>query len=181
MGRDGGKREVRPGAKRVGDQTGGWSTARFPGRRARHLHGGPARGEFHLLLDGRCIRLHLYEHGLVAAAKKRVHAVRYDSTGVLQGILRHTGVGGYTDYTYRLTDVDGARVTLQGRKGGAATGKFSGREEWGAAVHAGVTRAQLPDAVATLNSGGRVGFGKLWLTRDQLGAGRESAQWREIE
>ncbi|MGW1294403.1 DUF6585 family protein [Streptomyces sp. NPDC002533] len=127
------------------------------------------------------IRLHLYEGGLAAAVKNRVHAVRYDSTDVLQGSLRHTGVGGYTDYTYKLTDVDGAQVTLQGRKGGAATGKFSGHGEWGAAVQTGVTRAQLPDAVDVLNSGGRVEFGKLWLTRDEVGAGSDTAQWREVE
>lgn len=127
------------------------------------------------------IRLHLYEAGLVAAVKKGVHTVRYDSTQVLQSSLRHTGVGGYTDYTYKLTDIAGAQVVVEGRKGGTATGKFARHEEWGPAVQEGVTRAQLPEAVRALNAGERLDFGKLWVTRDEVGSARDTAQWHEIE
>ncbi|MFI7005520.1 DUF6585 family protein [Streptomyces sp. NPDC050145] len=127
------------------------------------------------------IRLHLYESGLVAAVKKGVRAVRYDTTHVLQSSLRHTGVGGYTEYTYKLTDTDGVQVVLEGRKGGTATGKFARHEEWGHAVQEGVTRAQLPVAIRTLNAGQRVDFGKLWVTRDGVGSARDTAQWHEIE
>ncbi|GAA3194932.1 DUF6585 family protein [Actinocorallia longicatena] len=127
------------------------------------------------------IRLHLHADGLVAVAKNRVHAVRYDSTGILQSSLRHTGAGGYTDHTYKLTDVDGAQVMLQGREGEAATGRLAGHQEWGRAIQENVTRAQLPKAVASLNSGGRVDFGKLWVTREEVGSARSTAQWNEIE
>lgn len=133
----------------------------------------------------RGLRLDLHDHGLTAVVKGRVHAVRYESTSVLQNTVRHTGVGGYTSYAYTLTDVDGAKVVLRGRADRtgevAEKGKFANPREWGPAVQEAVTRAQLPRAVVTLNSGGRLDFGRLWVTRDGVGSARESAQWHEIQ
>ncbi|MFJ9953487.1 DUF6585 family protein [Kitasatospora sp. NPDC091207] len=135
--------------------------------------------------QNRGVRLDLYDHGLTAVVKGRVHTVRYDQTSVLQNTVRHTGVGGYTAYAYTLTDVAGAKVVLRGRADRtgevAEKGKFANPREWGPAVQQEVTRAQLPRAVATLNSGGRLEFGRLWVTRDGLGSARESAQWHEIQ
>ncbi|MER6400953.1 DUF6585 family protein [Kitasatospora sp. NPDC001603] len=131
------------------------------------------------------VRLDLHERGLTAVVKGRVHAVRYESTSVLQNTVRHTGVGGYTSYEYTLTDVDGAKVVLRGRADGAGEvaekGRFSNPREWGPALQQAVTRAQLPGAVAALDSGGRLEFGRLWLTVDAVGSARESAQWQEIQ
>ncbi|POM25918.1 hypothetical protein BTM25_03020 [Actinomadura rubteroloni] len=126
--------------------------------------------------------MHLYERGLVATVKGRTHAVRYDRTEVFQSSIRQTGVGGYTDYSYKLTDVEGVQFTLQGRNGGTpATGKFARHDEWGTALQEGVTRAQLPSIVERLNAGQRVDFGKLWVTRDEVGSAKGVTRWHEIE
>ncbi|MGV9271047.1 DUF6585 family protein [Kitasatospora sp. NPDC003701] len=133
----------------------------------------------------RGLRLDLYEHGLTAVVKGRVHAVRYESTSVRQNTVRHTGVGGYTSYEYTLTDVDGTKVVLRGRADRtgevAQKGRFANPQEWGPAVQQAVTRAQLPRAVAILNSGERLDFGRLWVTRDGVGSARESTPWHEIQ
>ncbi|MFC0038401.1 DUF6585 family protein [Actinomadura rayongensis] len=126
--------------------------------------------------------LHLYERGLVAAVKGGTHAVRYDRTEVFQSSLRHTGVAGYTDYTYKLTTVDGGQVTLQGRNGGTpATGKFERHDEWGTALQEAVTRVRLPGALDRLNAGQRVEFGRLWVTRDEVGSAKGVIRWHDVE
>ncbi|WP_431677192.1 DUF6585 family protein [Kitasatospora sp. KL5] len=131
------------------------------------------------------VRLDLYDRGLTAVVKGRVHAVRYESTSVLQNTVRHTGVGGYTSYEYTLTDVAGGKVVLRGRADGvgevAEPGKFTNPREWGPAVQDAVTRARLPAAIAALASDGRLEFGRLWLTRHEVGSARESARWHEIQ
>ncbi|MFE7139818.1 DUF6585 family protein [Streptomyces sp. NPDC057644] len=65
---------------------------------------------------------------------------------------------------------------------GTARGVYTGAQpEAGAISQTGVTCAQLPDSVEVVNSGGRVEFGKLCLTRDEVGAGRDTAQGREVK
>ncbi|WP_019631866.1 DUF6585 family protein [Actinomadura atramentaria] len=126
--------------------------------------------------------LRLYDRGLVAAVKGRVHTVRYDSTQVRRSSVRHTGVTGWTDYTYKLTDIDGGQVTLEGREGGTpGTGRFERHPEWGTALQEGVTAAQLPAVADRLNAGQRVEFGKIWATRDEVGSARGTVRWQDVE
>ncbi|MGP3690922.1 DUF6585 family protein [Streptomyces sp. IBSNAI002] len=130
----------------------------------------------------RGFQLDLYEHGLTAAVKDRVHAVRYDNTTVFQRTVRHTGTAGYTTYEYSLTDIDGEKLVLRGRSDGVAKkGYFAKPKEWGTAIQQAVTRAQLPMALATLDAGQSLDFGKLWLTREEVGSARESVQWSQIQ
>ncbi|MEV6208268.1 DUF6585 family protein [Kitasatospora sp. NPDC051914] len=121
------------------------------------------------------VRLDLYDRGLTAVVKGRIHAARYESTSVLQNTVRHTGVGGYTSYEYTLTDVAGGKVVLRGRADGvgevAEPGRFTDPREWGPAVQDAVTRARLPAAIAALASDGR----------HEVGSARESARWQEIQ
>lgn len=128
------------------------------------------------------LQLDLYDHGLTAALKGRVHAVRYDNTAVLQNTVRHTGVAGHTDYRYTLTDIDGQRVVLHGRSDRVAQkGRFVNAKEWGTAIQRAVTDAQLPQSIARLNAGESLDFGKVWMSLDAVGAGRDTAEWSQID
>ncbi|MFF2042729.1 DUF6585 family protein [Kitasatospora sp. NPDC058170] len=133
----------------------------------------------------RGLRIDLFDHGLTAVVQGRVHTVRYESTSVLQHIVRHTGAGGYTAYEYTVTDTEGGRVVLRGRADRmgevAEKGKFGRPQDWGPAIQNAVTRAQLPGAAAAMESGGRLDFGPLWMTRDEIGSARGSVPWHEIE
>jgi hypothetical protein len=82
-------------------------------------------------------RLDLYEYGLTAAAQGRIQVVRYDTTSVFQ---RRAG--------YTLTDVHGKQVS------------FRDVQHWGPEALRGVTDAQLPRALAALDNGERVAFGR---------------------
>ncbi|MFJ8858151.1 DUF6585 family protein [Streptomyces sp. NPDC102451] len=127
-------------------------------------------------------QLDLYEHGLTAALKNRVHAVRYDGTSVLQNSVRHTGVAGYTEYEYTLTDIEGQQVVLRGRSDGVAQkGRFPHPKEWGDTIQQAVTEAQLPKAIARLKAGESLDFGRLWLTLDAVGSARDTAKWSQIQ
>ncbi|MFG3052582.1 DUF6585 family protein [Kitasatospora sp. NPDC048239] len=131
------------------------------------------------------LRIDLFDQGLTAVVQGRVRAVRYESTSVLQYIVRHTGAGGYTAYEYTLTDTEGEKVVLRGRADRmgevAEKGRFSRPQDWGPAIQHAVTRAQLPGAAAALASGGRLDFGPLWITRDEIGSARGSVPWHEVE
>ncbi|MFJ8845995.1 DUF6585 family protein [Streptomyces cyaneofuscatus] len=127
-------------------------------------------------------RLDLYEHGLTAVVKGQAHAVRYDSTSVLQRSIRHTGATGYTEYWYTLTDIDERNIVLRGRSDRVVKkGQFSKPQEWGTAIQQGVTRAQLPKALAAIHSGESLSFGKLWISREAVGSARDAAKWTQIE
>ncbi|KAA2261434.1 hypothetical protein F0L68_16735 [Solihabitans fulvus] len=120
-------------------------------------------------------RLDLFEHGLTSAFQGRLRAFRYDSTTVLQHIVRHTrnGVHTHTTYAYTLTDTTGESTVL--REG------YARPTEWGPAIQESVTRAQLPTALAALNAGQRVTFGDLWMSREEVGSGVKSVRWPEIQ
>ncbi|MFJ3505649.1 DUF6585 family protein [Streptomyces sp. NPDC090135] len=127
-------------------------------------------------------RLDLYEHGLTAVVKGQIHAVRYDSTSVLQRSIRHTGATGYTEHWYTLTDIDERKVVLRGRSDGVVKkGQFAKPQEWGRAVQQGVTREQFPKALAAIDSGESLSFGKLWISREAVGSARDSAEWTQVE
>ncbi|MFJ8706516.1 DUF6585 family protein [Streptomyces anulatus] len=127
-------------------------------------------------------RLDLYEYGLTAVVKGQVHAVRYDSTSVLQRSIRHTGATGYTEYWYTLTDIDERDIVLRGRSDGVVKkGQFARPGEWGTAIQQGVTQEQFPKALAAINSGESLSFGKLWVSREAVGSARDSAKWAQIE
>ncbi|MFC4908741.1 DUF6585 family protein [Actinomadura gamaensis] len=120
-------------------------------------------------------RLDLFERGLTTAFGGQFRAVRYDSTSVLQDIVRYTRYGQTTriTYAYTLTDVGGEQVTLRGG--------FANPEQWGPAIQQAVTDAQLPQAVARLQAGQRLEFGPLWLTPDEVGSGTKSVPWHQVD
>lgn len=122
------------------------------------------------------LRLDLFEHGLTTVVQGSVRTVRYESTAVLQHVVRHTGAAGHTAYEYTLTDTEGAKLVLRGRVDTfgqvAQKGRIDSPQEWGPAIQQAVTRAQLPGAAATMASGGRLDFGPLWMTRDEVGSAR---------
>ncbi len=99
-------------------------------------------------------RLDRYEHGLTAAISGRIQVVRYDTTSVFQ---RRAGC--------TLTDVRGKRVS------------FRDVQHWGPEILRGVTRTQLPGALAALDRGDRIAFGRLRLSRERLG----SVPWARIQ
>lgn len=128
------------------------------------------------------VRLDLYEHGLTAVVKGRVHTVRYDSTAVLQRSVRHTGATGYTEHWYTLTDTDEGTIVLRGRSDGVVKkGQLAKPQEWGRAIQQGVTQEQLPQALAAIDSGETLSFGKLWVSREAVGSARDSAKWTQVE
>ncbi|MEU0503994.1 DUF6585 family protein [Nocardia sp. NPDC005998] len=120
-------------------------------------------------------RLELFQRGFVVAFRGEVRAFRYDTTSVLQNIVRHNGYGTTIriTYAYTCTDVTGAKVVV--RSG------FERPEEWGPAIQQAVTDAQLPSTAAAIDAGQRLDFGDVWMTSGLVGSGGKSVAWSEIE
>lgn len=116
-------------------------------------------------------RLDLYEHGVTAAVDGRIHVVRYDTTVVRQ--RRKLSAPGITR-AYVLIDVAGERIVLR-------CADFGHPEVWGARIRRAVTGAQVPRALAALAQGARLTFGPVWVTEDEVGAGRVSLRWAQVQ
>lgn len=119
-------------------------------------------------------RLDLYEYGMTIAVKRRIHVVRYDTTSVFRTSPPHSHDAAHAGTVHTLTDVDGERVVLRGRP------EHGDAAEWWSEIQLGVTRAQLPRALAALDKGERLTFGELWLTREEVGYGEARAPWPQI-
>ncbi|MGW2601029.1 DUF6585 family protein [Streptomyces klenkii] len=117
-------------------------------------------------------RLDLYAYGMTVAVKGRIHVVRYDTTSVFRTSATDDPARAGTTCT--LTGAGGERIVLRGgpEHGGAA--------EWWSEIERGVTRAQLPRALAALDKGERLAFGDIWLTREKAGCGAEWAPWPQV-
>ncbi|MEU5424898.1 DUF6585 family protein [Streptomyces olivoreticuli] len=119
-------------------------------------------------------RLDLYDHGMTVAVKGRIHVVRYDTTSVFQTNTPHSHDAAHVGTAYTLTDVDGERIVLRGRP------EHGDAAEWRSEIQSGVTRAQLPRALAALDKGERLTFGGIWLTREEIGYGEARARWPQV-
>ncbi|MFD3353665.1 DUF6585 family protein [Streptomyces fradiae] len=115
-------------------------------------------------------RLDLYERGVTVFAGGRVRAVRFDSTVVRR--LRALTPRGVT-WGLVLADVHGGRVLLR-------RGDFERPEEWWPGIRRAVTAAQAPSALAALEGGGRLVFGPVWITADEVGAGGGVLRWSQV-
>ncbi|MEV7684995.1 DUF6585 family protein [Streptomyces bungoensis] len=116
-------------------------------------------------------RLDLYEHGMTAAAGKRIHVVRFDATVVRRRwVLCARGV----TRALVLVDVDGDRIVLR-------YGDFGRPARWWPEIRRAVTDAQVPPALAALRRGARLDFGPLWITGDAVGSGRTALRWAQVE
>ncbi|WP_043268885.1 DUF6585 family protein [Streptomyces sp. CT34] len=121
-------------------------------------------------------RLDLYERGMTIAVKGRIHVVRYDTTAVFQMSTRHPSgsARGAATRSYTLLDAKGERVVLWGRP------EAGDAEEWGPEIRRAVIHAQLPWAWAALGKGGRLTFGDIWLTKEEVGSGEVLARWPQV-
>ncbi|MDJ0382592.1 DUF6585 family protein [Streptomyces sp. G-G2] len=120
-------------------------------------------------------RLELYEKGLLVLQRGRIRAVRYADTTVLDNVVRRTQYGRTLSVTYSfgLTDTAGRDLTVGSL--------FAGGELWGPRLRQDVTAAQLPGALDRPRAGERLDFGPFWLTAREVGSGRTSAPWPQIE
>lgn len=107
-------------------------------------------------------RLDLYQHGLIQVQHDRVRTVRYDTTTMFQ-VLDH----------YYLTDTVGQRVEL--------TKAFSDQQLWVRAIEEAVVSARLAPALAALEAGQRVEFGKIWVSAAEVGDEKSSAPWTQVD
>ncbi|MFI8977350.1 DUF6585 family protein [Nocardia asteroides] len=124
------------------------------------------------LLRYRGSRLDLYEHGLVVAHAGRVQAVRYASTTALRRQIYpgHNGQAG--PIRYEMTDIFGHSVKV--------SDVYSNTAHWRVEIDRGLIAAQLPAALATIHSGGRVVFGDIWLSATEIGDRKRSAPWSQV-
>jgi hypothetical protein len=120
----------------------------------------------------RCLRLDLYEHGLVAAQRGALRVVRYENTSVRQSITKFERTG-RIEYRYRITDITGAQVELRGN--------LEHPQDWGPAIQSGVADAQIPLVWSTVQAGRKAEFGPFWMTFSELGSARKSVPWSQIE
>ncbi len=122
----------------------------------------------------RRVRMDLYEHGLVAFVRGAPRVVRYDSTMLRRSIVEHASnpASNQISHRYTVTDTLGDSVVLRHT--------IADPDEWGPAIDAFVTAAQLPEATRTLGSGGRLDFEHFWMTRTEIGAGGRSIPWSEV-
>lgn len=121
-------------------------------------------------------QLLFFEQGLVCVGVGgQVFVRRWDSTTVYQNTVRHYRNGAYvrTSYSYRLIDPAGQTLGL--------AGGFHRPEEWGQAIQQAVTDAQLPRAVAAIQSGGSLSFGDISLNRETVWASGKSVPWTRIQ
>ncbi|MGS2808078.1 DUF6585 family protein [Nocardia sp. MW-W600-9] len=120
-------------------------------------------------------RLAVYDHGLVAVVGGRTSVARFDSTTVLQKIVRKRANGGpiITVHTYTLTDLAGQHFVLDS--------SFTDADQWGQWLQQAVTAAQLPQALAAVQAGHRLDFGDLWLTANEIGARNKSVPWHQVQ
>jgi hypothetical protein len=121
-------------------------------------------------------RLHFFERGLILAeASGPVAFYTWDSISVLQAITQRYVNGVYvgTTYIYTLLTRDGKKVKV--------TNFYEKPTEWGPAIQASITRAQLPGVVASLESGASVTFGPLVINRGGIATGSKSLRWDEIK
>ncbi|MEV4506910.1 DUF6585 family protein [Streptomyces klenkii] len=109
---------------------------------------------------------------MTVAVKGRIHIVRYDTTSVFRASATDAPARAGTFCT--LTDADGKRVVLH------AGPEHGDAAEWWPEIERGVTRAQLPRALAALDEGERLAFGDIWLTREKAGCGAEWAPWPQV-
>ncbi|MFC7219460.1 DUF6585 family protein [Streptomyces polyrhachis] len=119
--------------------------------------------------------LHLYEGGVVVVHKDRVRTVRYADSTVLDNTKRETQYGSTlaTVYSFGLTDTEGRNLVI-----GSA---YPGGEVWGPWVQQDSAAAQLPGALARLRAGEKIEFGLLWVTAGEIGTGKNSAPWQQVE
>ncbi|MFE6924043.1 DUF6585 family protein [Nocardia sp. NPDC057663] len=120
-------------------------------------------------------RLAIYDHGVVAVVGGRTGVARFDSTTVLQKIVRKRANGGpvITACTYTLTDPAGQHFVIDS--------SFVHADQWGQWIQQAVTEAQLPQALAAVQSGHRLGFGDIWLTASEIGARNKSVPWHQVQ
>jgi hypothetical protein len=121
-------------------------------------------------------RLHLFERGLILAeASGPVACYTWDSLSVLQAITQRYVNGVYvgTTYIYTLLTRDGKKVKV--------TNFYEKPTEWGPAIQASITRAQLPGVLTALESGAPVTFGPLVINRGGIATGSKSLRWDEIK
>src|SRR5262245_9988279 len=121
-------------------------------------------------------RLHFFEHGLILAdASGPTAFYRWDSISVLQAITQRYVNGVYvgTTYIYTLLTREGKKVKV--------TNFYEKPTEWGPAIQASITRAQLPGVLASLDSGAPVTFGPLVINRGGIATGSKSLRWDEIK
>ncbi|MGW4842795.1 DUF6585 family protein [Nocardia brasiliensis] len=120
------------------------------------------------------VRMDLYEHGLVALVRGAPRVVRYDSTVLRRSIVEHASnpAPHQISHRYTVTDTLGDSIVLRHT--------LADPDEWGPAIDAFVTAAQLPEATRRLAAGARLDFEHFWMTRTELGAGGRSAPWSEI-
>ncbi|WP_342760382.1 DUF6585 family protein [Nocardia arthritidis] len=124
------------------------------------------------LVADRCLRIDLYERGLVAVQRRGLRAVRYENTSVRQSITTFERTG-RTEYRYRITDVTGVQLELRGN--------LEHPQDWGPAIQSGVADAQLPLMWSAVQAGQRVEFGPFWITLSEFGTARKSVAWNQIE
>ncbi|GAA2079827.1 hypothetical protein GCM10009801_37710 [Streptomyces albiaxialis] len=133
-------------------------------------------------------RVLAHEHGLVRQDHgKQPQVFRWDAVmrtreSVVDHYRTESGVRRYsqTRFSFTLTREDGAKVKIAGsdHREASASAPFGGPAsatvqnhryfEFGKSACAGVARAQLPGALATLERGDEVAFGPVRLTRDGL-------------
>ncbi|ARZ65974.1 hypothetical protein SMD11_0308 [Streptomyces albireticuli] len=136
---------------------------------AQVRHGGPAAAR-----ERDDARLDLYERGMTVAVKGRIHVVRYDTTSVFRTSPPRPYDPSRGGGACTLTDVTGRRVVLRG-------GPEQGDEaRWWEGIERGVSRAQLPAALAALDRGERLTFGDVWLTSEELGRGEIRVPWSRV-
>ncbi|MFD4371909.1 DUF6585 family protein [Streptomyces sp. NPDC058486] len=131
----------------------------------------------HLIFGARTAdaRLEQYEGGLVVHLKGKVRVVRYADTQILDNTVRRTQYGRTVSITHSfgVTDTEGRNLVV-----GSV---FTGGEIWGPLLRHDAARAQLPGALVRLDAGERLDFGLMWLTATELGSGRASAPWHQVQ
>lgn len=129
----------------------------------------------YVLVRSRGMRLDLYEYGLVAVFRRRARVGRYDSMRLKRSVvaLVKDPVPNQITYAYSFADRTGRPVVLRH--------VIEHPEQWGEEIENAVTAAQLPLAEAALAAGERVEFEYFWMTAAQVGAGKKSVPWSEVD
>ncbi len=120
-------------------------------------------------------QLYLFQQGTVITKGKQVQVFPWRDTAVWQSITRRyrNGVHVGTNYIYTLRRMDGYQIKLNNLTKNIA--------ELGQAVVTGITREQVPPALAAIRAGQTLTFARFSLNQQGINNGREWLAWTQVQ
>lgn len=128
----------------------------------------------------RSVRVQVHDQGLVYARNGKTDVVRWDEVDAAVMSVTSIRGSGRTEldavYGYTIRRQDGSELKFRFNKN-----SIRNIDDLSQRIQQEVTRRKLPQALATLQAGGEVQFGRLRVDGRGITNGKEHVPWNEIE